>query len=199
MIFRIDNSKLYMVDLDFENEELEKAFVDTQNANGVFQYMFVTDDQLPYNPYPTTPFYMVDSNSAIVLDTDRMLDNYKQETIDTINRMRDSMIEEGYTWTDPLDSTKQYVFGLEESDKISMIALATAVNLGQTENLFFITKDNITLPLTVDQAKDLALKSFSYVSYIYYTARTYKDRILRATTFEDIATILSELDSQINS
>lgn len=193
MIFRKIDDKLYKVDIDVEDET---RWVESQTTENV-QFIVVADDQLPASPYPTETFYKIDIVSGdIVLDIDRMLDNYKQELIENINKQRSDLIEDGYLWTRP-NSEEQYLIALDDLGQKGLMTLALQTLLGITENLYFISKDNVIIHLTVEEAQDLSIKAGTYVSTIVYQARIFKDRILAANSFEEIATILEEMEAAL--
>ena len=193
MIFRKIDNELYRVDIEVEDEA---KWAESQTTENV-QFIVVANDQLPPNPYPTEALYKIDSSSGnIALDIDRMLNNYKQDLIENINKRRSDLIEDGYLWTRP-NSEEQYLIALDDLGQKGLMTLALQTLLGITENLYFISKDNITIHLTVEEAQDLSIKAGAYVSVIVYQARVFKDRILAANSFEEIATILTEMESAL--
>lgn len=193
MIFRKIEDRLYKVDVDVEDES---KWVEIQTTENV-QFIAVSEDQLPQNPYPVEALYKIDSvTNNIVLDIERMLENYKTDLIATINKQRADLIEDGYLWTRP-NSTEKYLISLDDLGQKGLITLALQTLLGITEGLYFISKDNIIIHLTVQEAQDLAIKAGTYVSTIIYQARIYKDRILAAASFEEIETILEEMETML--
>lgn len=193
MIFRVINDQLYEVDIEVSDEQ---AWVNAQTTENV-RYISINEDDLPPNPYPVAAAYKLDpTTNNITLDIDRMLENYKLDLVVTINKQREDLINEGYLWTRP-NSTEKYLISLDDLGQKGLMTLALQTLLGITEGLYFISKDNIIIHLTAQEAQDLAIKAGTYVSTIIYQARIYKDKILAATSFDEINTILVEMETAL--
>ena len=193
MIFRVINDRLYEVDIEVRDEQ---AWVSTQTTENV-RYISINEDDLPPNPYPVAAVYKLDpATNNITLDIDHMLENHKLDLVVTINKQREDLINEGYLWTRP-NSTEKYLISLDDLGQKGLMTLALQTLLGITEGLYFISKDNTIIHLTAQEAQDLAIKAGTYVSTIVYQARIYKDKILAANSFDEINTILAEMETAL--
>lgn len=192
MLFRIIDDKLYHVDIDVQDEE---KFVE-ENSSINIKYISVDISSLPiYDGREDIKyFYKLDSDGNIIIDDERTLNNYKNEIIDIVNKMRDDLLLEGFDWTQP-STNSIYHFPLTEDYKFTLLQLAVAALLGQTDNLFIIDADNNTISLTQDDAKNLALYAANIAGGIYYKARTIKDAINNCS---DIACVDQIIEENLN-
>jgi len=209
MIFRKDlDNRLYEIepDIDMDNIEEINAFLNEQNTSqSDLEFIYVPDEELPDNIYPITEaLYKINSDTQeIELDVERMLSEYKQSLISSVNNTRDFYIASGFDWTRTTTDTDgnqietTYHFGLTQDYINGMLSLATAVLLGKTTDLYFITTDNITVDnLTPEEVTDLALTGEAQASYIIYQARQYKDAIAAASSFDELYQLLTAMKEE---
>jgi len=188
MIFRIKDRLLYEVSIEVQDEE---KFV-KQNTTDNIKYISIDENALPKyaDKQDIDYFYKLDNNDNIVIDDERTLQRYKEVLIDIINKRRDDLILQGFDWTQP-STNDTYHFVLTEDYKSTMMALAISVLIGQTDNLFIIDANNITVSLTSEDVKDLTLKASSEVAKIYYQARQVKDAILNCDSIECVDNVIN--------
>jgi len=190
MIFRVKDNKLYLVDIEVQDEE--KFVLENSTANVL--YIAVDEDVLPIieGRENLIYFYELDADGNIVVDIERTLQRYKEDLIFVINKQRDDRLLAGFDWEQSSSGVKGH-FILNQEYKDTFMALSLAVLLGQTEDLFIIDSNDKTIALSVDDVKELALLASQTASAIYYQARQLKDSILACESFDCIDQILAAL------
>ena len=86
MIFRVDdNRRLYEVKTNID----EKKFIELQNRFGSIKYIYANEKELPKyygNINPSRIFYKLDDNNNIVIDEERIIDNWKKKLPERLER-----------------------------------------------------------------------------------------------------------------
>lgn len=173
---------------------LPKGF---KNVSG-FDLLTPTE-QLSYGWYPvvgsepafdptyqtlSAPAYTVNASDVAVsyTVTDFPIDQVKTNKKSAVNLMREQHIQQGITWNGNLFETD-----IASQGKLTAVVTSVAAGLTLPANFTWRTADNIDVPMTGQDLKDLAQVVLNHVDACYKNSWVHKDAIDVLTTAADVA------------
>ena len=162
-----DNNELYIVDNIFANKE---------------GYITVDENSLPDAVYP---YYKLDENNNIIVDSDRILDKAKSIKINQLENDYNIALNCGFQFEYNNDT---YLIDSSYEAQINIIGLLLAVLLDSSFTTYFYTADNREISLDADGIKQLYSAGVTYKQGLVAKFHNIYDSIVNETDVNKIIT-----------